>query len=168
MKIVIYIPQIITAIDSHNVDVTFDTPDGIKICKYRASLIEPGISSISDCSDAEYWNLTNPIDELREFDKGIGSLFYLNGFDANIVPTKIKTIGVFNESDELPIFEILFENPKSSVICAIDDQERLSIKSSNSLPEFYKSGEPEKALKEVLSKFQKAYISCKRRSQMSL
>ena len=165
MQVVVYIPKKISVISLQSIVVTFDTPDGIKDCRYSANSIQPGVSCVSDCDDVEYWNLTNPIDVLREFDKAIGTLFLLNSFDANDVPTKIKSIEIFQDSDDnFPVFEISFEAPKSIVICSVDHKKRISVKSKTILPEFYASNEAQKALGEVLFQFGIAYEECKKRT----
>ncbi|QQR57786.1 MAG: hypothetical protein IPG59_22910 [Candidatus Melainabacteria bacterium] len=163
MQIEVHIPKIITVVDSHNVEVTFDTLAGRRVCNYKASKIEPGQSAISDCSDAEYWNLTNPIDELREFDKSIGAVFYLNSFDPIHAPVKIQSIQIIEESDVSPHFEILFAPPNMSVICSMDDEGNLSVHSKQSLPEFYCNADAMRALKNVLLKFRTAYLNCSKR-----
>lgn len=166
MQVVIYIPKKIYVISSHSIVVSFDTPDGNKDCKYSASSIQSGVSAVSDCDDVEYWNLTNPIDVLREFDKSIGALFFLNSFDAKDAPTKIKFIEIFQESnDNFPTFKIVFEPPTSAVICSVDDKKQISVKSTNVLPEFYNSGSAQKTLVEILYQFGVTYGECRRRSR---
>ncbi|MCW5824245.1 MAG: hypothetical protein KIT34_15680 [Cyanobacteria bacterium TGS_CYA1] len=163
MQIEVYVPKIITVVDSHNVEVTFDTLAGSKVCNFKASKIEPGKSATSDCTDAEYWNLTNPIDSLREFDKSISALFYLNSFSNAEPDGKIKSIEIFKESEVAPHFEILFGSPNVSVICSIDDCENISVHSTHNFPEALCTKDTVKALKNVLSKFRTAYLDCSKR-----
>ncbi len=153
-----YIPTAINVISPSECDVTYDTTDGVRICKYRASKILPGKSVIFDCSDPEYWHFTSASDELREFDRTtIGGIFFSNSFESITDRLKFAAITIIDEFEDTPIFEILFENPKVSVVCQLDESNNLILKSKQALPEFFSNPEEKEKLVKMLCAFEIAY-----------
>lgn len=151
-------PTAINVISLSECEVTYDTTDGVKICKYRASKIVPGELVIFDCSDPEYWHFTSASDELREFDRTtIGGIFFSNSFESITNRPKFAAISVIDGFEDVPVFEILFENPKVSVVCQLDENNNLLLKSKQALPEFFSNFEEKAKLVKMLCAFEIAY-----------
>ncbi len=153
-----YIPNSIKVISAHECQVTYDTNDGVKVSKYLASKIIPGESVIFDCSDPEYWHFTSASDALREFDRTtIGGIFFLNSFESSAKRPKLLALSIIDESEEYPIFEVLFDNPKVSVVCHLDRENSLIFDSERGLPDFYADSREKEKFVKMLSAFEIAY-----------
>lgn len=154
----IYIPKSISVISPSVCEVTYDTANGIRVCKYTASKIEAGKSVIYDCNDVEYWQHTSASDALLAFNqKTMGGLFLLNSHDLEDSVPKIKSIAVINETEEAPNFEIVFECPKMSIVCQLSRDNDLIIKSSNKLPPYFDILDNKQTLIKMLAAFEMAY-----------
>ncbi len=153
-----YIPKSIKVVSASECEVTYDTNDGVKVSKYRASKIVPGESVIFDCSDAEYWHYTSASDELREFDRTtVGGIFFQNCFEAESKRPKFLALSIIDETEEFPVFEVIFDYPKMSVVCHLDRDNNLMFDSSRELPDFYADTLERENFVKMLGAFEIAY-----------